>query len=268
MHPLQPLLKDLYQIFGINISMFDYEGNYITSYPEMDCPFCHLIKNNQEGKKRCHNCDQRAFQRVQESGKLDLYQCDFLLYEACVPLYSYGILTGFLMMGQTTLDFQVDKQAIYQKALPYISDKQELKKAIDLIPQHTIEDIESFSHIIDCCAKYLSLDNRLEHKKRPIASQIKKYIDQHYNKSLTLEDMASRFQLSKTTLETAFKQTYKVTIHTYITQVRILHACQYLKQPHYSIQDTAELCGFEDPSYFTKVFKKSMGISPKGYRNQ
>ena len=268
MHPLQPLLKDLYQVFGINISMFDDEGNHITSSPEIDSPFCHLIKENPEGKKRCQNCDKKAFKRVQESGKLDLYQCDFLLYEACVPLYSYGLLTGFLMMGQTTLDFQVDKEAIYQKALPYIFDKKKLKEAINAIPQHPLEDIESFSHIIDYCGKVLSLENCLEHKKRPISSQIKKIIDQQFNKPLTLEMLATHFQLSKTTIENAFKERYKITIHNYITQVRIQHACLYLKQPQYSIQEISLLCGFEDPSYFTKVFKKNMGISPKAYRNQ
>ena len=64
MNELQVMLKDLYLVFGLNLSIFDLDGNLVTSYPEKNSPFCELVKSKPEVLKLCHACDKKAFEHV------------------------------------------------------------------------------------------------------------------------------------------------------------------------------------------------------------
>ena len=211
----------------------------------------------------CHKCDQAAFERVKKSGTLEIYQCDLLWYEACVPLYCYGTLVGFLMMGQTTI--QDNKEKIKERALVLLKDH--LDALVQSIPIHPYQEIESFAHIFELCARSLSLENKLEPKNRSLAYQIKKYVETHYNQSLTLASLSQTFKVSKSTLEYCFKEAYQCTLHSYITKYRIQQACLLLKSD-LSIQEISFQVGFQDANYFTKVFKKQMKCSPSQFRKQ
>ena len=53
----------------------------------------------------------------------------------------------------------------------------------------------------------------------------------------------------------------------YLNQLKINHACVYLEQNYLKVYEIAYKVGFQDEKYFTKVFKKIKGITPKEYRN-
>ncbi|MDD7652976.1 MAG: helix-turn-helix transcriptional regulator [Candidatus Faecousia sp.] len=64
-----------------------------------------------------------------------------------------------------------------------------------------------------------------------------------------------------------FRKETGQTISAYVSHIRIEKSKALLRQPGVPIAEIAGLCGFEDQSYFTRVFKKQTGISPKQYRN-
>lgn len=266
MHPLQPLLKNLYTVFGINMSIFDIDENPITTYPEKNSPFCHLIKSVEQSRQHCLQCDHNAFQRVKESKKIEVYQCDFLLYEACVPLYTYGIHSGYLMMGQAISSANFYKKDIKRIASPFIKNEKVLDEAINKIPIRSQEQIEAFAEIVDICAKYITMTNRIESKKKNIAMEIKKYVSENFRDDISMDDLAELFQYSKSTLNRYFQIQYGTTIHQYIIACRISASYELLEDPQISIQETAYQCGFKDANYFIKVFKNIQGYTPKEYR--
>lgn len=158
MNDIQSMLKDLYLISQLNMSIFDIDGHLITSYPTKKCPFCILIEKNKEAIKKCHECDVNAFEKVKKSGKIEIYQCYFHLYEACVPLYTYGMHTGYLMMGQTLSNPLFDKEYLKNNASLFIHDKKQLDDAISQISIHSKEQIMAFASIVDICAKYCNIN--------------------------------------------------------------------------------------------------------------
>ena len=63
-----------------------------------------------------------------------------------------------------------------------------------------------------------------------------------------------------------FKKEMGVTLNDYINNLRVIHACEYLRFSNYSMGEISERCGFSDQNYFTKVFKKFLNTTPSNYR--
>ena len=93
------------------------------------------------------------------------------------------------------------------------------------------------------------------------------YIKSRYNSKITLEDIASSVHLSASHLSGLFRKETGQTISAYLNYVRIEKSKQLLKTSETPIAQIGALCGFEDQSYFTRVFKQQTGLSPKKYRN-
>ena len=93
-----------------------------------------------------------------------------------------------------------------------------------------------------------------------------KYIQTHYQNKLTLDEIASKTYLSKTYLCSIFKKETGETITNYINKVRIEKSKLLFSDEKLSIVQIANMCGFEDQSYFTKIFKSYVGMTPKKYR--
>lgn len=95
---------------------------------------------------------------------------------------------------------------------------------------------------------------------------IKKYIDDHFSDSdLSLDQIGDVFSYNKKYLSTAFKKHFKIGIAEYINTVRINYACELMRQGYTGVTDIAAQCGYRDALYFSKVFKRKTGESPKNY---
>jgi len=94
--------------------------------------------------------------------------------------------------------------------------------------------------------------------------QLIEFVEKNYATKLTIQNAANHFGYSQQYFCKWFKQEAGVTFNEFLNSVRIHHACSCLRGG-YSVEGTSEQCGFSDPSYFTKVFKRFVGISPKSY---
>lgn len=94
------------------------------------------------------------------------------------------------------------------------------------------------------------------------------YICLYFRDSITVKQLADSSQLSVSRFSALFKQTFGLFPLQYILYYRIKRACELLKNTEYSITQIAELCGFDDPLYFSRVFKKEMNMCPSQYRSQ
>lgn len=94
----------------------------------------------------------------------------------------------------------------------------------------------------------------------------REYIEENYYENLTLQQVADKVAVSAGYLSTLFNKELNCSITDYQNQVRIRHACTYLRQNYFKTYEIAYKIGFNDDKYFSKVFKKVMGISPSEYK--
>ena len=266
MDELQVILKDLYLVFGLNLSIFDLAGHLVTSYPVSNSPFCHLVKSNSKVLELCKNCDREAFDYVKKNGSIYIYRCHLGLYEACVPLYTYGIHSGFFMMGQTLTDTDYDRNHIKRKAKEYIDDDSTIDEAIEQISFHTKEQILAFADVVNIVAEYITLTNRLEAKSKKLFLEVRKYLINNYSQNITIDWLCDYFYVSRATLINNFKSEYGITVHKFLLDYRLKKSMEMLKNSKKSVQDIALECGFSDANYFSKVFKKKYNSSPSNIK--
>jgi two-component system response regulator YesN len=104
--------------------------------------------------------------------------------------------------------------------------------------------------------------------KNAVIEKTKAYIQEHYALNLTLETIAAEVYLSPVYLSFLFKQVEAMNITDYITQVRIDRAKGLLHGTHLKTSEIAGLVGYQDDKYFTRIFKKRVGMTPTEYRAQ
>lgn len=92
------------------------------------------------------------------------------------------------------------------------------------------------------------------------------YIKQHYTSKLTLDEVAKFVYLSKSYLSKIFKEELHCNFANYVNNLRVEKSKILLMDQSINLIDLAAMVGFEDQSYFTKVFKKVVGVSPGKYR--
>lgn len=84
--------------------------------------------------------------------------------------------------------------------------------------------------------------------------------------TVTLQEIADHVNLSQTHFLRLFKKRMNHTPIDYFIRLKIQHACHYLELTNMSAQDVALILGYEDPYYFSRIFKRVMGIPPQKYR--
>jgi len=94
------------------------------------------------------------------------------------------------------------------------------------------------------------------------------YIRHNYMNKITLEDVAAEVHLSPAYFSRVFNEEMKQNFNQYLNMIRIEHSKKLLNDLSLSIADISGFSGFEDQSYFTKVFKKITGTSPGRYRDR
>lgn len=267
MEDLEKILKQLYLVSGLNMSIFDINQKPLASYPHKKSKFCHEIEKS-KASDHCFICDVNAMNHVKETGKLYVYQCHFGLSEAIMPLYSYGALTGYLMMGQAVIGTYRNYSEIINKSKPYFENEKELRQLVTNITILDEDQIYAFAHVCDICAKYISLTNRIQAKNDHLAQEIKQYLIANYSKAITIDQLCDYFFCSRGTLLTHFKSKYNTTIHKFLLDYRLKKAAELLTNKKQTVKEIAYQCGFEDPNYFCKVFKKEYQCSPLEFKNK
>ncbi|AEE15899.1 AraC family transcriptional regulator [Treponema brennaborense] len=95
-----------------------------------------------------------------------------------------------------------------------------------------------------------------------------RYMQDNLDKVLFLDEIAEHLHISKSCLNTVFKNKTGLAPMEYFINRKIQQACKYLRLTRLSVSEIAMKVGYTDQYYFSRLFKKATGVSPKGYRTK
>ena len=95
----------------------------------------------------------------------------------------------------------------------------------------------------------------------------RRYFNEHYNEPISIQEYAESRNMSVCYFQRNFKQIVKHTPMQYLLTIRVNNAASLLEITDYSMAEIAAIVGYEDPLYFSRLFRKIKGVSPRDYRN-
>lgn len=132
-----------------------------------------------------------------------------------------------------------------------------------------ISDMSSESALLyafACIGKRLAVEDAYERNKEETVSVVKKYIDDNFcDADISLAKIGKNVNYNEKYISSLFKSYLKIGVIDYVNTLRMQYACTLMQQGHRSIKDISNMCGYTDPNYFSRLFKKRMGVSPKEY---
>ncbi len=260
------ILKDFHKITGARISLHDLEFNEITGYPKQVSFFCKAVQTNPDVYKKCVEADIKAFESVRKTGEAYLYKCHCGLIEIVAPIYNYGILSGYVIMGQISDSKSESIEKIKEKSSGYFNSSYELESSLKTVPLISRSKLESYVNILQLIAEYMTQTNRVLPKSEDLATGVRRYISKNFSKKITVEAMCDIFGCSRTTIMNTFKSKYDITIGDFVNECRLKKAEEMLLKSDDCIKIISSECGFSDQNYFSKVFNRKFGCTPTEYR--
>lgn len=144
-------------------------------------------------------------------------------------------------------------EAMHIKAFDYLLKPWKEERLCELIST-AIENVRS-----------MQKTDSIVHSQKDV---IKDYIDRNYKKDISAKDVAGILGYSDVYFSKVFKQLFDDNFINYLTKIRIDRAKVLLKDVSFNIKEIGKSVGYADSNYFTKVFKRSIGMSPSEYRNR
>lgn len=170
----------------------------------------------------------------------------------------YGLILAFVMLG-------------FYRVVSYIHRLENEIKHIRLTSNERIqvltERIKEQLSIGETIEKITNTEKIEDDEDQRFADKVKSYLQENLsNSDLSVNDFASEMAMSRTVLYARMKSVFGTTPNNYLTNMRIDEAKRQLLKPNAYITDIAYRCGFSDPKYFSRCFKKVVGMSPSDYQ--
>ena len=174
------------------------------------------------------------------------------------------------------LDGTIPFETFITPALSYYRDTSECIRQIDLLCDTQPEGFQLAVKGFLFQFFFLLISNRLKNEKEPAVQTktleklktILKYVEEHYAEHITIEDMAELTFYSKSHFMKFFKAHMGSGFVEYLNDYRLTMAERLLKTTDASVLEIAAMSGFDNLSYFNRIFKRKYGQSPGKWRGQ
>ncbi len=166
------------------------------------------------------------------------------------------VLELLVLLSRAAMEAGADEQMVFGLNYRYIRE---------INRYNTVEGLTSWlARVIDRFAKMV-FDLR-EIKHADAIYRAIRYVKKHFTRKVTLEEAADQAYLSPAYFSKIFKEEMGCGFATYLNTLRVERSKDFLRNRSIPLIDVAGMVGFEDQSYYTRVFKKLTGLTPGKYR--
>lgn len=173
-----------------------------------------------------------------------------------IEIIKARVLELVVLLSRAAVEGGADSEEIFGLNYKYLSDIHKF---------NTVEDLTQWlskimARFTDC------VFNLSDIRHKDTIYKAVDFIKRNYMSRITLEDVSNYVYLNPSYFSKIFKNEMKSTFVSYVNKIRISASKNLLLDSSIPLTDIANLVGFEDQSYFTKVFKKATGVTPGKYR--
>ena len=258
---LEQMQRDFNYVTGVSITPYYADGNPITTAYTVMGSYCTFVQSLECGRTFCEKSNNALIRKCRESMKTERHICAWGLCDIAIPLIHRDEIIGYLMIGQIRTSDRLPKSVRLST-----DERKKIEEYYYKIPLFDERMIESVINIGSIMTKYIIFENIIKAGPRKSSSIIADYVEEHLSEPLSVKSISQHTHISVSGIYKSMKQTFGKTLGEYILELRLSRAEALLKDDNISIEKIAESVGFSDPAYFSRLFKKSRGLSPMKFK--
>lgn len=260
--------KDVRRIFhhfsdllGIRTTFFAPDGTQLNVGSEKpNCTYCQMLREQLEYRETCDRFDDGKRDEAGQRRDLISYECPGGMIGATAPIISNGSVLCFVMIGQFRQSEKPPSEIEQLWQERYGND--ELHKAYTQTPFYNQQKINDIMGLLSMLVKYVASQNMIHVSNSPIAPLLQ-YIADHPEEMISLQEAAALVHRSVSSLSHLFKKATGKGFRQYQIERKLNKAEEYFRtRPDLSIAQVSMKLGYEDPLYFSKLYKKHRGSPP------
>lgn len=256
-------------------SFFNYNKLGVKNNRGHYCAFCEKTRSLPNGRRLCEESDKaRAVQLARQYGEPFFFECHMGMRELVIPLLREGRLLGILFVGQCRIKGSGNSDAVVKNALSLGGDAAQMRKLYEQLPLIDQKDLLAIGKLLSQYFESNILNTELltpqiteSDTVRDAAASMRDYIQANFCCQITPRKVAETFFLNPSYASRCFSKKYGTTLGAYICKLRLDKAKVLLRSTSAPISSIALNVSFTDSNYFTRVFKKQLGLTPQQYRN-
>lgn len=257
-------LQDFYNATGIDMQLLKSDFSAVGKALRASADYCTAVQGTTAGKLACHRSDSQLLKACAATRQAQTHICHAGLVDVAIPLLYGEAIIGYIIFGRMKPNRDLSTLEDHIRSLGI--DPDTAAQAYRQIPLFDEDRIRSVSNIATLLVKYILLENMLRPQADSAIEKATAFISNNLERELTVQDISESTNLSKTTLYKTFHDHFHCTVGDYISRKRVERSIALLEQTGLSMEEISQRVGFSSASYYSKTFKKHLGISPLQYR--
>ena len=265
---VQEIFDHFSSVFDTRILFYSPQSEIIkVGLNRPNSAFCQLIQNQLYGLKSCLELDERKREEARNQKSMVRYLCHAGLIDSIQPIFFEDHLLGYIGMGQfrTHLDVQPHILGDWKKKY----NPNVLEAAYRELPYVPPEKVNAFMGLFSVLVNYIVSQHWISSRGDLLLQKIISYIEAHSDQPITLKEIAALMQKSESTISHLFRKKLKTSFKSAVISAKLDKAEEYMRTvPGLKIVDIAERIGYDDPFYFSRIYKKYRHRSPRQFQKK
>lgn len=241
--------------------------------------FCSAVKTTSKGLQLCLECKGYCLKKASKSNSFFTGRCYMGITEIIRPVFINNKPACIIHLGNLLL--KQDKEEIIKRAKKYSSiigvPEELLLRNLETLDMIDDSDLQKYMGVIDLIHQsiifaYTATYKQLKFKDKEetkstnyILQSVLENVDRYYSLDIKLQHLARQYYINPNYLRNLFKKEMGTNFVDYLNRFRIEKACDLFSTGD-SIINISTQVGFNNVTYFNKLFKKYKGCSPTQYR--
>lgn len=245
-----------------------YERDLPFEYRIHSKNFCNIAKSTEEGLDFCMNAKNRANSKSATEATPFFGHCPWGIFEVAYPVIKDKAVQAIIYVGNFITNEEETKKKIIKTSASLNMSPEPFFKLLDQCEKtpDSTEALQIAEIVKDYILSLPDTDSNHSDNIHWAVRNIKNYAKEYYSKKISLKSISKLYFINEKYIGRLFKKQTGMSFCQYLNGIRLKQAEELLLSTENHIIDIAIKCGFENVSYFNRIFKEKYGVTPLTFR--
>ncbi len=260
----QRMLGHFSSLHRVRIGFFSLDAKEIcVGLNRPSCEYCRLLRTDKKMNGKCSSLDRTMFEKARKQNRPLCYTCHGQLTEAVLPVMLGGRGIGFIMVGQFRTLGKNTMPAFSTWNPPKKGLTRKLRLYYEKTPAFSKQQVEDMLHMLHLMVDYITGHYLVSMKDFDLIHPLMERIQSNPSETISIKEAAESIGRSPSGLFQLFKKLTGQGLRQFQTESKLKEADRLLKTfPQMPIKEIAARIGFNDPLYFSRLYRKHRGTAP------